>query len=538
MHSKTIPNNVINCWFVSEIDIARSVQDKRLYNEYIRPYAYFSLKSKSNDNSIAGHIGRYETLEDFHCTLQTQFTYIGDYLQKKAVYLTLDKKTLYKVTDLLPSKPLLFTLTRIDKLMINPEEIYQLLYKEQWSEIIKILHKHKKDITDDASLQFAAKTFETIFLQKADTLSLDSAEIREILETLYILHFGKFYLLSGDNLRRLSIELAKRLPLNDAFNYAKNYPEDDFCKALIAEYQNENLDKVKRQTYSTINYNWIEIYNRLFELINNQEDTATYFSGPRFINAVREIQPYSPTYTQYIQTRSDAGKSTSRKIFYYDLLMDQEPNVRVAIIEKILDIVRPFEPIKSTAIDILLGKNEKGESPNPTIIEKETLDNSATHPVVFISYSWDSEQHKEWVLTLANKLSNDGIEVLLDRYALKPGKSLPYFVEQSIVRSHRILIIFTPNYKLKADKRSGGVGYEYSIMNAALYDNQTNNEKVIPVLRHGEMFESIPDFMHQFIHMDMRNNENFEISYTDLLREIFDEPAIKQPEIGNKPIFK
>jgi hypothetical protein len=165
------------------------------------------------------------------------------------------------------------------------------------------------------------------------------------------------------------------------------------------------------------------------------------------------------------------------------------------------------------------------------------MSEESSKPIVFISYSWDSEEHKNWVKNLADRLCSDGIDVILDRYCLKPGKNLPYFVENSISNAERIIIIFTPNYKLKADKRAGGVGYEYSIMNAALYKNQTANEKIIPILREGSMEASIPEFMHQFIHIDIRNNQNYENSYNDLIREIYNEPAIRKPTIGNKPFF-
>jgi hypothetical protein len=159
-------------------------------------------------------------------------------------------------------------------------------------------------------------------------------------------------------------------------------------------------------------------------------------------------------------------------------------------------------------------------------------------PIVFISYSWDNNEHKEWVLSLADKLCTDGIDVILDRYYLKPGSNLPHFVENNLNKADRIIIIFTKNYKLKADRRTGGVGYEYSIMNVELYKNQTTNEKIIPILREGSTEESIPTFMQQFIHIDTRNDENFENSYKDLIREIYNEPEIQKPKIGTKPTFE
>jgi len=44
--------------------------------------------------------------------------------------------------------------------------------------------------------------------------------------------------------------------------------------------------------------------------------------------------------------------------------------------------------------------------------------------------------------------------------------------------------------------------------------------------------------MQQFIHIDIRNNDNSENSYLDLLKEIYNEPSIQKPAIGIKPIFE
>lgn len=197
--------------------------------------------------------------------------------------------------------------------------------------------------------------------------------------------------------------------------------------------------------------------------------------------------------------------------------------------------MKPFQKEKVNKIKELLGKEGSSKKGTDLSEVQKTLPNN---PVVFISYSWDDDFHKEWVLDLADRLCSDGIDVILDRYYLKPGKNLPHFVEDSISRAEKIIIVFTPNYKLKADKRAGGVGYEYSIMNAELSNNQTRNDKFIPVLRAGDKEKSIPAFMQQFIHIDTRNNENFENSYLDLIREIYNEPAIQKPKIGVKLTFK
>ncbi|MGX5682994.1 toll/interleukin-1 receptor domain-containing protein [Chryseobacterium cucumeris] len=278
-----------------------------------------------------------------------------------------------------------------------------------------------------------------------------------------------------------------------------------------------------------------ELYNRLFEIINNQSDTATYFSGPRFIDTVRKFSPYFPTYQQYIDKRNVEGKSTSRKIFYYDILKELEMETREKVIRRILEITKPFEPEKVLQIENII---EGKAITNHKIEGSKKNEAKSVNPVVFISYSWDSDEHKKWVLDLAHRLSKDGVEVILDRFFLKPGANLQFFVENNIDRADKVIIIFTPNYKLKADKRTGGVGYEYSIMNVDLYGNLTSNDRFIPLLRKGVMTESIPTFMRQFIHIDVKNDENFENSYNDLIREIYNEPEIKKPDIGKRPDFK
>ncbi|PKP41055.1 MAG: hypothetical protein CVT93_09775 [Bacteroidetes bacterium HGW-Bacteroidetes-10] len=157
---------------------------------------------------------------------------------------------------------------------------------------------------------------------------------------------------------------------------------------------------------------------------------------------------------------------------------------------------------------------------------------------VFISYSWDSDEHKEWVLNLANKLSGDGsgIYVILDRYDLGVGKTMTQFMEKSVNQADRVLLIMTPDYKDKADNRVGGVGYEYSMITQEFYENQSN-DKFIPIRRKGKFDESAPKFLKSIISHDMTNDLTFEKDFNDLIRVIYNEPEIKRPPLGKKPVF-
>jgi hypothetical protein len=396
--------------------------------------------------------------------------------------------------------------------MLNQEVIYQLIFKEQWEKLLEILHRQKETLASDSLLLAASKTIEREFFRKVAEYSNDRDDIAVVLETFYLLNHGNFYKLEHENAEKLGDQLSSRLP--------KQYWH------LSAEFKKRREEKQEKardfsltpsEPSNILPDNWVEIYNRLFEIMDVKGDAATYFSGPRFINIVKQVKPYFPDYSQYINQREAQGKSTTRKIFYFDILKELGFTERIKTINSILEIIRPYDKERVEVIEFLL-YNKKAQD-----LKKEDL--SDVKPIVFISYSWDDEEHKKWVLDLANSLISDQVDVRIDRQLLRAGTSLQYTIEQSIAKADKILVIFTPNYKEKANQRKGGVGYEYSIMNATLYENQTVNDKIIPVLRKGSKKDSIPEFMQQYIHIDFRLDENFENSYNDLKREIFNEPA-------------
>ena len=82
-------------------------------------------------------------------------------------------------------------------------------------------------------------------------------------------------------------------------------------------------------------------------------------------------------------------------------------------------------------------------------------------PKVFISYSHDSQQHKEWVLGLATALRTNGIDAVLDQWDLSPGQDIAAFMARGIRTADRVLLICTGPYVSKAETGVGGVGYSH-----------------------------------------------------------------------------
>ncbi|MDI5887594.1 toll/interleukin-1 receptor domain-containing protein [Flavobacterium yafengii] len=158
------------------------------------------------------------------------------------------------------------------------------------------------------------------------------------------------------------------------------------------------------------------------------------------------------------------------------------------------------------------------------------------NPKIFIHYSWDNELHKTWTLYLANRLTSDGVDVIFDQYDLKLGSNNNYFMEQ-ISKGSKVLLIMTPDYKIKADNRTSGVGYEYQIISTEFAKTISTNTKFLPILRAGDIESSIPTFLQSFLYLDVRDDGEFERKYIELLKNIYDEPLNPKPPLGKKPNF-
>lgn len=157
------------------------------------------------------------------------------------------------------------------------------------------------------------------------------------------------------------------------------------------------------------------------------------------------------------------------------------------------------------------------------------------HPKAFVSYSWDSEEHKNWVAEMAARLRHDGVETILDQWHVVPGDQLPEFMEREIRENNYALIICTPRYKAKSDARLGGVGYEGDIMTAEVFA-KGNHKKYIPILAQGKWNDSAPTWLVGKYFIDLSTQEKYEQGYKDLITTIHGHRSIAPP-IGDKPAF-
>lgn len=108
------------------------------------------------------------------------------------------------------------------------------------------------------------------------------------------------------------------------------------------------------------------------------------------------------------------------------------------------------------------------------------------NPIVFISYSHDSQEHKEWVRSLATRLRGHGVDVILDQWNLYIGQDLRFFMEQGVTKSKMVLCVCSENYVNKANFGIGGTGYESMIISQDLLSN-VDLEYVVPIIRNNNL---------------------------------------------------
>lgn len=159
------------------------------------------------------------------------------------------------------------------------------------------------------------------------------------------------------------------------------------------------------------------------------------------------------------------------------------------------------------------------------------------HPVVFISYSWDSEEHKAWVKKLSDDLrSKYAVYTLLDRYN-RGGFDLITFMTKAVERADRVLLIGTPDYRKKSEEYDGGgAKYEDQLISIQLY-HQMGSSKFIPVLRTGKFDTAFSPLIETRTGYDMREESDYEGVLEQLAADLWNNPINAAPALGPKPSF-
>src|SRR5947209_9399992 len=105
----------------------------------------------------------------------------------------------------------------------------------------------------------------------------------------------------------------------------------------------------------------------------------------------------------------------------------------------------------------------------------------------FISYSHDSQAHKNRVFELSERLRSEGVDCHIDQYEMSPPEGWPKWMRNQIRWADYVLVVCTENYQSRYEgTESAGKGagskWEGGIITQELYEAEGRNTKFIPVV--------------------------------------------------------
>ena len=157
-------------------------------------------------------------------------------------------------------------------------------------------------------------------------------------------------------------------------------------------------------------------------------------------------------------------------------------------------------------------------------------ENRAQNPRVFVSYSWDSPEHRLWVESLAQELRKSGIDARLDAWR-DESQSIDDFMMVELERADFVLAICTPEFKRKiVDNAEGSATASGFEMGTAAALRRLGGKEVIPVLRSGEWTESAPSSLVSYRFYDFSKSDVSE-EFTQLRDRLLGHIR-RPPELG------
>ncbi|ETF04653.1 hypothetical protein W822_01590 [Advenella kashmirensis W13003] len=149
---------------------------------------------------------------------------------------------------------------------------------------------------------------------------------------------------------------------------------------------------------------------------------------------------------------------------------------------------------------------------------------------IFISYSWDSLEHRAWVKKLADTLEEiEEISVAWDGYDLDSLVDKNYFMEAGIHDADYVLVVATTKYKEKADDRINGVGLETFLASAVHWEGMVREKRSKLIVMQREQ-DSTPRYLKGHFRLDFTDDALFPKSIEELLSLLRGRATAQRPK--------
>ncbi|WP_027398705.1 toll/interleukin-1 receptor domain-containing protein [Anaerovorax odorimutans] len=153
---------------------------------------------------------------------------------------------------------------------------------------------------------------------------------------------------------------------------------------------------------------------------------------------------------------------------------------------------------------------------------------------VFVSYSWDSMEHEEWVLGLVADLRRAGISATLDKAITQSGTvNLDRMMIEGFKDNDKVVMVLTEKYAEKADQNLGGVGFETLLSIPIL---KSNSDKLIFISRHKSSISvTLPFHLKSYYSIDFSDDGLYFDKISELIYKIREVNMHELPPVAEVP---
>ncbi len=151
---------------------------------------------------------------------------------------------------------------------------------------------------------------------------------------------------------------------------------------------------------------------------------------------------------------------------------------------------------------------------------------------LFMSYSHDSDEHRETVLALSERLREDGIETILDQYVNgSPPEGWPRWMLNGLDAANSVIVVCTETYyrRFRGHEEPGkgkgkGVDWEGALITQEIYDRRNRTLKFVPVFFGTVNEDWIPEPLRSGTQHALTSESGYQGLYDFLLAQVGVEP--------------
>jgi nucleoside phosphorylase len=180
-------------------------------------------------------------------------------------------------------------------------------------------------------------------------------------------------------------------------------------------------------------------------------------------------------------------------------------------------------------------KASSQQSTLPLLLPKsaQIMSSDSTPPKVFITYSHDSQEHKDRILQLADRFRDDGIDCNIDQYEDSPPEGWQRWMLNQVEAADFVLVVCTEQYdrRFRGHEEVGkgkGATWEGGVIIQQLYDDQGKNSKFIPVTFTPQDTDFIPSPLRAATNYRLNSTDGYELLY----RRLTNQPRTRKPALG------